>query len=201
MHCVLVGHCCRSALSLYRRGKSMKNLLLNSLLSVSFMLLSYLISGSNARADDWGCEVILCLSNPGGPTQYAECRPPIQKLWRALAKGHSFPACSGVGFRSSRPGYEPYYCNGGYRLSGSYGPRGRETTCVSSELQRIDRSLCSFGHDHSAGDSGSVLSARWQRQEGRLECMGYLIMRPNLRSQPHYVDVTIDGAGKQRVWY
>jgi hypothetical protein len=31
--------------------------------------------------------------------------------------------------------------------------------------------------------------------------MGYLIMRPNLRSQPHYVDVTIDGAGKQRVWY
>ncbi|AEH82011.1 conserved hypothetical protein (plasmid) [Sinorhizobium meliloti SM11] len=67
----------------------------------------YLVFDGKARADDWGCQVILCLSNPGGPTQYAECRPPIEKLWRALAKGHSFPACSGVGFQASRPGYEP----------------------------------------------------------------------------------------------
>ncbi|MBB3913360.1 hypothetical protein GGQ65_000629 [Rhizobium fabae] len=31
--------------------------------------------------------------------------------------------------------------------------------------------------------------------------MGYPTARPNVRSQPHYVDVTIDGAAKQRVWY
>ncbi|MGI8397495.1 hypothetical protein ACRYWZ_14025 [Agrobacterium deltaense] len=179
----------------------MKNLLLNSLLSVSLMLPSYLISGSNARADDWGCQVILCLSNPGGATQFAECRPPIQKLWRALAKGHSFPNCSGVGFHSSRPGYEPYYCNEGYRLSSSYGSRGEQATCVSTTLQRVDGSLCSSGRDNDGGNSGSVLSARWQRQDGRLQCMGYPITHPNVRSQPHYVDVTIDGVGKQRVWY
>ncbi len=29
----------------------------------------YLSSGQSARADDWGCQVILCLSNPGGPTE------------------------------------------------------------------------------------------------------------------------------------
>jgi hypothetical protein len=35
----------------------------------------YSNSAQSARADEWGCQVILCLANPGGPTQYAECRP------------------------------------------------------------------------------------------------------------------------------
>lgn len=50
-----------------------------------------------AHADDWGCQVLLCLSDPRGPTTEAECRPPIQKLWRHLAKGRSFPSCSLAG--------------------------------------------------------------------------------------------------------
>jgi hypothetical protein len=51
-----------------------------------------------AHADDWGCQVILCLSNPGGPEQYGECVPPIEKLWNALRHGDPFPTCNfGVG--------------------------------------------------------------------------------------------------------
>ncbi|MGF6479569.1 hypothetical protein [Paraburkholderia sp. JPY419] len=46
-----------------------------------------------AHADDWGCQVMLCLSNPGGPEQYGECVPPIEKLWRALRHGDPFPTC------------------------------------------------------------------------------------------------------------
>jgi hypothetical protein len=46
-----------------------------------------------AHADDWGCQVILCLSNPGGPGQYGECVAPIEKLWNALRDGDPFPAC------------------------------------------------------------------------------------------------------------
>ena len=46
-----------------------------------------------ALADDWGCQVILCLANPGGPEQYTECVPPIEKLWRALRHGDPFPTC------------------------------------------------------------------------------------------------------------
>lgn len=179
----------------------MKSLLLYILLSISCMLPPYLISSSNARTDDWGCRVILCLSNPGGPTQYPECRPPIQKLWSELAKGHSFPTCSGVGFHSSRPGYEPYYCDAGYRLSGSYVPQGQGATCVSTSLQHVSNSLCSHDRDNYGGETSSVLSPRWQREGGRLQCMGYPIARPNVRAQPHYVDVTIDGVGQQRVWY
>ncbi|TDN67178.1 hypothetical protein [Paraburkholderia sp. BL10I2N1] len=51
-----------------------------------------------ACADDWGCQVFLCLSNPGGPEQYVECVPPVEKLWSALRHGDPFPACeSGAG--------------------------------------------------------------------------------------------------------
>ena len=46
-----------------------------------------------ARADDWGCQVLLCLANPGGPEQYGACVPPIEKLWKALSHGDPFPSC------------------------------------------------------------------------------------------------------------
>lgn len=179
----------------------MKCLLQKTVFLILCILPLYLISGVSARANDWGCQVILCLSNPGGPTQYAECRPPIQKLWRELAKGHSFPTCSGVGFHSSGPGYEPYYCDAGYRLLGSYGPRGEQATCVSASLQQVRKSLCSSDRDNYGGSSSSIVLPRWQEVGGHLRCIGYAVMRPNVRSQPHYIDVMIDGVGKQRVWY
>lgn len=47
-----------------------------------------------AHADDWGCQVLLCLSNPDGPEQYAACVPPIEKLWSALRHGDPFPTCN-----------------------------------------------------------------------------------------------------------
>lgn len=48
-----------------------------------------------ARADDWGCEVLLCLSNPAGPMAVAQCVPPIQRLYRAIFKWRPdpFPTC------------------------------------------------------------------------------------------------------------
>ncbi|MBX4860465.1 hypothetical protein G9X64_20580 [Rhizobium sophorae] len=179
----------------------MKNLLLNSVVAVCCILPPYLTSPGRALANDWGCEVILCLSNPGGPTQFAECRPPIEKLWRELAEGHSFPTCSGATFHSSRPGYEPYYCETGYRLESNYGPRGQEGTCVSTALQPVSDAFCPHVGDGYNFSNGSVLSPRWQLLDGRRQCMGYSTARPNVRSQPHYVDVTIDGAATQRVWY
>lgn len=52
-----------------------------------------LFAAPRAVADDWGCEVLLCMANPSGPTAVAQCVPAITKLWRALAKGHPFPTC------------------------------------------------------------------------------------------------------------
>lgn len=50
-----------------------------------------------AHASDWGCEILLCLSNPGGATQFPRCVPPISKLWSELAMGKAFPTCTGGG--------------------------------------------------------------------------------------------------------
>ncbi|WP_416068628.1 hypothetical protein NMA58_29430 (plasmid) [Rhizobium sp. YTUHZ045] len=179
----------------------MKKPVLNLLFPICCIVSLYLASASHTRADDWGCQVILCLSNPGGPTQFAECRPPVEKLWRHLARGHSFPTCSGVGFHSSKPGYEPYYCDDGYKLVGRYEPRGQEATCISTTLSEVSHTLCRFDRDRDGSSAGSVLSPRWERVNGHSKCMAYSITRPNVRSQPHYVDVTIDGSGTHRVWY
>ena len=61
-----------------------------------------------AYASDWGCQVVLCLATPGSPTTYAECVPPITKLWNVLALGGSLPACTGVGvrLRPAKHGYD-----------------------------------------------------------------------------------------------
>ena len=55
-----------------------------------------------ASASDWGCQVVLCLATPGSPTTYAECVPPITKLWNVLAMGGAFPTCTGVGIRTKK---------------------------------------------------------------------------------------------------
>jgi hypothetical protein len=162
----------------------------------AFVLLSsYCISSSKARADDWGCQVLLCLSNPGGPTQFAECVPPIQRLWGELARGRAFPTCSGVGFQASRPGYQPFSCEAGYRLSTRLAPQGQEAACVSVSRKAVDSTQCAASAESGGG------SPHWVAKGGAGQCMAYVTMPPTLRSQPNYVDVTIDGVGTQRVWF
>lgn len=173
----------------------MNNSLVGAFVAAASLTSFSLVFDSKAQADGWGCQVILCLSNPGGATQYAECRPPVEKLWRELAKGHSFPSCSGAGFQTSRPRYEPYYCDEGYRLTTRYVDRGQEASCISTTPQTVSDSECDPDRRRSRPSSGW----RWNGQER--QCQRYVTMRPHVRSQPRYVDVTIDGVGRQRVWY
>lgn len=73
------------------------------LVPLAAVLGTLLMEPGMARADDWGCQVMLCLSNPGGPEQYAECVPPIERLWAALRHGDPFPTCD-VGAGGSQGG-------------------------------------------------------------------------------------------------
>jgi hypothetical protein len=61
--------------------------------ALAFFIGTSVFAPSLAHADHWGCEVSLCLSNPGGPEQYGECVPPIEKLWDALRHGDPFASC------------------------------------------------------------------------------------------------------------
>ena len=58
--------------------------------------LALLLSCTNvgeSRADDEGCTVILCLSNPAGWAAVAECVAPVQRALKAMAKGRA-PQCT-----------------------------------------------------------------------------------------------------------
>jgi hypothetical protein len=178
----------------------MKNAFIWELSGILLCVSLYTFSASIAHANDWGCEVLLCLSNPDGPTQYGECRPPIERLWSHLAKGRSFPTCSGVGFTASKPRYDPYYCDAGFRLVTRTSDRGRnEVSCASAEPKVVSDDVCR--NDRRGGGGGAQGSGHWYFEDGRRVCKAIVTARPHIREQPRYVDVTIDGAGRQRVWF
>lgn len=64
--------------------------------SAALLPLALLFNSPQVYASQWGCEVLLCLSNPGGPMQFGECVPPITRLFDALSKvpPDPFPTCT-----------------------------------------------------------------------------------------------------------
>lgn len=68
------------------------------------MVLGAIGIGQVSHASDYGCTVLLCLSDPRGPRTESECRPPIDKLFRDLAKGRGFPSCAMAGSSSTGEG-------------------------------------------------------------------------------------------------
>jgi hypothetical protein len=62
-----------------------------------------------SRADDEGCTVILCLSNPAGWAAVAECVAPVRRALKAMAKGR-VPQCTfsgGTGNSDARISWVP----------------------------------------------------------------------------------------------
>lgn len=161
---------------------------------------AYTFSSTIARGDDWGCQVLLCISNPSGATQYAACRPPIERLSSHLARGRSFPVCSGVGFTAIQPRHQPYYCDAGFRLVGRSGGRGHgEVTCLSTQPRPVSNDSCRI--DDSGGHFGTHGSARGEFSDGKSVCKALETVRPHVREQPRYIDLAIEGAGRHRVWF
>ena len=66
-------------------------------------LLLLAVSAADA-ADLWGCEVLLCMANPAGPTAAPSCRDPIERLWAHLRRGRPWPSCDEAGERHSITG-------------------------------------------------------------------------------------------------
>lgn len=67
------------------------------------------------NASEYGCKVLLCLSNPnsnGGPKAHAECIAQIDQLYHDLRNGHPFPTCDQTdgndGTSYARLVYDPY---------------------------------------------------------------------------------------------
>ena len=73
-----------------------------------------------ARADEWGCEVLLCMSNPAGPEAASQCVPPMERFYKALKHGGSRPTCLESGWGGDI-GYEAHECPPGYVLTTKLG--------------------------------------------------------------------------------
>lgn len=96
-----------------------------------------ILSTSLAQADDWGCEVLLCMANPAGPTALVQCVPAITKLWKHLAKGHGFPTCfQASGQRSSarHTTFSPEYCPDGYLRQST---EGKDVRCALTGVTTV----------------------------------------------------------------
>jgi hypothetical protein len=96
--------------------------------------LAFTASPSPVKAQStWACEVLLCVSNPGGATQFHECVAPIRKLITSLATGHPFPTCSGGDVRNTKY-VKPKNGREG-RVTLTYNDGRRETYVVPLESQ------------------------------------------------------------------
>jgi hypothetical protein len=61
-----------------------------ALITAIFLLVGVSVSG----AGEYGCRVLLCMSNPAGPKSVSECAPTIDKLLSDMAKPNfSWPRC------------------------------------------------------------------------------------------------------------
>jgi len=69
----------------------MSNAAIKSGLIALFILI---VSVAVSVADEYGCKVLLCMSNPDGPKAVSECVPPIDKLLSDMSKPNfSWPRC------------------------------------------------------------------------------------------------------------
>ena len=54
------------------------------------------LGSTQVKADEWGCTVLLCLSNPAGPSAVVECAAAVERLWTVIRSGGS-PQCDSNG--------------------------------------------------------------------------------------------------------
>lgn len=92
--------------------------------------LAAVLPARSARADQWGCQVLLCMSNPSGPEAVSECVPPMQRFYSVLKHGGSRPTCHESGW-SGNIGYQPYTCPQGFDLARGGEGQGLLPVCES----------------------------------------------------------------------
>ena len=66
---------------------------------LSYLALALGLLGGAAQADDFGCQVLLCLSNPRGMLALKECEPPIERMFEEMRRLRPppFPTCDFAG--------------------------------------------------------------------------------------------------------
>jgi len=119
---------------------------------IGFLVVGTAICPQQARADQWGCEVLLCMSNPSGPEAVGQCVPPMQRFYNVLKHGGSRPTCPESGW-SGNIGYQPLTCPDGFDLTRRDVGQGLQPICESATgaTRPVEqRSQPYWGHDKSS---------------------------------------------------
>lgn len=126
---------------------------------------------SAAHADDWGCEVLLCLSNPAGPTAVSQCVPPIKRLYAAIFKWKPdpFPTCA---MATSANGTRSY---ANVEYNNYYDPCPAGTSALSSGRNAVQGTPDQVQAQNSAGwwRNGPFMSFSVGIGEGSYSNLGY----------------------------
>jgi hypothetical protein len=131
----------------------------------------------NAKASEWGCEVLLCASSTD-PSWHGipACHPPMERLIAAMSSwGFSWPTCAEAG--TGNPGYQKYAdCPSGWTVGHSeigHGGGGEPNLCVKR-------------------------GGRCSRRDGCSETVS--IARP-VREEPYYFDIPTASGPVTRHWF
>lgn len=152
----------------------------------AFALSSLLLLSPAAKASDWGCQVLLCLSNPAGPMAVAACVPPITKLWAALRKPKPdpFPTCdeaksSSHGDSFARQGYGYFnQCPAGTAALGAGVTAMQVAPSVYADLSRSNSVY--FGTDLQPATRDAIGSAPVGRGIGEGDGLAPSVDEPTL---------------------
>lgn len=167
------------------------------------------LSLTTATADDWGCQVLLCLSDPRGARTEAECQPPIDRLYRHLRHGGSFPTCELAGSPSTggswaQPVVDPYdQCPAGLRPApANTWVAGRRGTGVTDPPAVSEPLTTGVGPRACVGTPLGVTNATTVDTDGNpvtVTVYDSVVWQPP--SSPRAIDVYVDGRLQQRVRY
>lgn len=123
------------------RGSGRRATLRRWAIALALFTSTSILTPGLAHADDWGCQVLLCLSNPDGPEQYSACVSPIERLWVALRHGDPFPTCDS-GSRGAQGAFaRNTFASGAYcREDLMYwgGPKQSELLCRAAGAINVD---------------------------------------------------------------
>lgn len=165
----------------------MKKTILATIVAVFSLTIT---TGTNAG--DWGCKCILCLSNPGGATEFSECVPPIERLWHHLHWGGSFPSCdmgsnSGVSVEQGYERWEP--CKGGYTMVIKEVNKGEATYNVRvCRKQTGLKKVAIAGDDRHGGSQFKMVPVFDEYNQKR-------------RTEPFWIQVNASGQKGKKYYY
>lgn len=154
-----------------------------------------------AEANNWGCQVLLCLSNPAGPMAVSECVLPITKLYKSLEKGHKFPKCDarGTHFSYIDRGHKPYEdCTDGRVLA----IRGNSGNAICHKqvttLEYFGRSTVGAANL----DPGDTFVYRIRGDGDYQEIVGVNDAEPAIpRPHPNFLTYSAPTTGTHTVWF